>query len=66
MLDDGYHFQNVSMANLISSHTGSDEAFLEPSNWLKQCVDHHERCESTTDISLPRCVLDPESLDSKT
>jgi hypothetical protein len=30
MLDDGNNFQNVSTANLISSHTGSEEAFLKP------------------------------------
>jgi hypothetical protein len=66
MLDGGNNFQNVSTANMISSHTGSEEAFFKTSNWLKQCIDHHGRCESAADVPLPRRDFNLEALDSET
>jgi hypothetical protein len=33
---------------------------------LKQCIDHHGRCESAADVPLPRRVVDLEALDSET
>jgi hypothetical protein len=46
------------VANLISGDTGSEEAFVKASNWLKQCVNNHKRCASSKEAPLPRRVLD--------
>ena len=56
--DDENEYQDLSAASLVSGDTGSEEAFIKASNWLKQCVKNHKRCASSEEVPLPRRVLD--------